>query len=143
MLGRLVIDLESMLMGRSPEIDLEDKDKIFIPRKQQMVTVVGEVNGSNSHQYKQSLGISDYISLSGGFSSFGDTDNIYIVKSDGSTFSYSNLTDGFFRGSSQIQAGDTIVIPFQAEKFGQLRAASEVTQIIYQMAIAAAAVNSF
>ena len=143
LLGRLVIDLESMLMGRSPEIDLEDKDKIFIPRKQQMVTVVGEVNGSNSHQYKQSLGISDYISLSGGFSSFGDTDNIYIVKSDGSTFSYSNLTDGFFRGSSQIQAGDTIVIPFQAEKFGQLRAASEVTQIIYQMAIAAAAVNSF
>jgi len=143
LLGRLVIDLESMLMGKSPEIYLEDKDKISIPRKHQMVTVVGEVNGSNSHQYKQNLGVSDYISLSGGFSSFGDIDNVYIVKSDGSTYSYSKVTGGFFRGSSQIQPGDTIVIPFQVEKFGQLRAASEVTQIIYQMAIAAAAVNSF
>jgi len=143
LLGRLVVDLESMLMGRSPEIHLEDKDKISIPRKPQMVTVVGEVNGSNSHQYKQNLGISDYISLSGGLSSFGDTDNIYVVKNDGSTFSYSNVRGSFFRGSSQIQAGDTIVIPFQAEKFGQLRAASEVTQIIYQMALATAAINSF
>ena len=77
LLGRLVIDLESMLMGKSPEIYLEDKDKISIPRKHQMVTVVGEVNGSNSHQYKQNLGVSDYISLSGGYSSFGDTDNVY------------------------------------------------------------------
>ena len=142
-LGRLVIDLESMLTGKSPEIYLEDKDKIFIPRKHQMVTVVGEVNGSNSHQYKQNLGVSDYISLSGSFSSFGDEDNVYIIKSDGSTYSYSKVTDGFFRGSSQIQPGDTIVVPFKAEKFGELRAASEITQIIYQMAIAAAAVNSF
>jgi protein involved in polysaccharide export with SLBB domain len=145
LLGRLVIDLESMLMGKSPEIYLEDKDKIFIPRKHQMVTVVGEVNGSNSHQYKQNLGASDYISLSGGFSSFGDTNNVYIVKSDGSTYSYSTVKGGFFRDSSQIQAGDTIVIPFQAEKFEQLRlrAAGEITTIFYQMAIAAAAVNSF
>ena len=81
--------------------------------------------------------------MSGGYSSFGDTDNVYIVKSDGSTYSYSNLTGGFFRVSSQIQAGDTIVIPFKAEKFGELRAAAEITQIVYQMALAAAAVNSF
>ena len=144
LLGRLVIDLESMMIGNSPEIDLEDKDKIFIPRKHQMVTVVGEVNGSNSHQYKQNLIVSDYISMSGGLSSFGDTDNVYIVKIDGSTYSYSNnISGGFFRESFQVESGDTIVVPFQVEKFGALRATTEITQIVYQMALAAAAVNSF
>ena len=64
LLGRLVIDLESLLMGKSPEIYLEDKDKIFIPRKHQMVTVVGEVNGSNSHHYKEDHSVADNISLS-------------------------------------------------------------------------------
>ena len=141
LLGRLVIDLEPLMDDRSQEVLLEDGDKLHIPRLQQMVTVVGEVNGSNSHQYDSQLSISDYIELSGGFTTFGDTSNIYVVKSNGSTFTFSN-DGGFFR-SSKLEAGDTIVIPFQADKFSSLRATTEITQIVYQMALAAAAVNSF
>ena len=132
-----------MMQGRSPDVLLQDADSIHIPTTQEMITVVGEVNGSNAHQYNPQLGILDYVSLSGGLTSFGDTSNIYVVKSDGSTVSYSNLTGGFFRTSSQLQAGDTIIVPFQADRFGQIRATTEITQIIYQMALAAAAVNSF
>ena len=108
-----------------------------------MITVVGEVNGSNAHQYNPQLGVLDYISLSGDLTSFGDTSNIYIVKSNGLTVSFGNVKGGFFRTSSQLEAGDTIIVPFQADRFGQLRATTEITQIIYQMALAAAAVNSF
>jgi len=42
-----------------------------------------------------------------------------------------------------LQSGDTIVVPLQVQPFSGAKAATELTQIIYQMAIAAAAVNSF
>jgi len=142
-MGRLVIDLESIMQEKSPDVILQDKDSIHIPPKQDMIQVVGQVNGTNAHQYNSQLGVLDYISLSGGVTSFGDTSNIYIVKSNGLTISFGDVSGAFFRSSSQLEAGDTIIVPFQADKFGQLRATTEITQIIYQMALAAAAVNSF
>tara|TARA_B100001142_G_C14348977_1_gene661296 strand:- start:9423 stop:12305 length:2883 start_codon:yes stop_codon:yes gene_type:complete len=142
-MGRLVINLESMMQGTTPDVLLQDADSIHIPSLQEMITVVGEVNGSNAHQYSPQLGVLDYISLSGGLTSFGDTSSIYVVKSNGLTVSYSDVKGGFFRSSSQLEAGDTIIVPFEADRFGQLRATTEITQIIYQMALAAAAVNSF
>ena len=42
-----------------------------------------------------------------------------------------------------LEAGDTIVIPMNIQPFSGVKATTEISQIIYQMAIAAAAVNSF
>ena len=51
---------------------------------------------------------------------------------------------GFFRGASfGLEAGDTIVVPLEVKPFSAITATTEITQIIYQMALAAAAVNSF
>jgi polysaccharide export outer membrane protein len=143
-LGRLVIDLDGILSGKIEDIILEDGDKLHIPKKIQSISVIGEVFVSNSHLFKKDLGIDDYISLSGGLTSFADESNLYLIKSDGSVVSPSQLTSGFFRGgSSELAPGDTIVIPLQVQPFSSIRATTEVTQIIYQMALAAAAVNSF
>ena len=88
--------------------------------------------------------IQDYISLSGGVTSFADNNNIYLIKSDGSIVSSSKISSGFFRASgSIIDPGDTIVVPLEIQPFSTIRATTEITQIIYQMALAAAAVNSF
>tara|TARA_Y100001970_G_scaffold211994_1_gene258809 strand:+ start:1228 stop:4089 length:2862 start_codon:yes stop_codon:yes gene_type:complete len=143
-LGRLVIDLDGILSGGIDDIILEDGDKLHIPKKIQSISVIGEVFVSNSHLYKKDLGINDYISLSGGLTSFADEANLYLIKSDGSVVSPSQLSSGFFRGrGSQLAPGDTIVIPLQVQPFSSIQATTEVTQIIYQMALAAAAVNSF
>ena len=52
---------------------------------------------------------------------------------------------GFFRsGSSKsIEPGDTIVVPFTTSTFSGLRAAQDVTTIVYELAVAAAAISSF
>ena len=67
------------------------------------------------------------------------------VKADGSIISPSGVgSSGFFRGRENgLEQGDTIVVPLQIQPFSTIKATTEVTQIIYQMALAAAAVNSF
>ncbi len=141
-LGRLVIDLDSIMNGTSKDIILEDGDSINIPKNKQSISVIGEVFVSNSHIFSDGLQISDYINLSGGPTMFADESNIYLIRADGRILSPSQLNSGFFR-SSDLYPGDTIVVPLQVQPFSGIRATTEVTQIIYQMALAAAAVNSF
>ena len=46
-------------------------------------------------------------------------------------------------GGTGYTQGDTIVVPLEVQPFSGIKATTEITQIIYQMALAAAAVNSF
>lgn len=143
-LGRLVIDLSSIMSGQLDDVTLEDGDTIRIPKRNQSISVIGEVFVSNSHIFEKNLRIEDYINLSGGTTNFADEGNVYLIKSDGSIISPSQLSSGFFRGSrNTLQPGDTIVVPLELESFSGIKATIEITQIIYQMALAAAAVNSF
>tara|TARA_B110000438_G_scaffold298685_1_gene347386 strand:+ start:204 stop:3074 length:2871 start_codon:yes stop_codon:yes gene_type:complete len=144
-LGRLVIDLGAILKGDDVDIRLEDGDTLHIPKLQQTISVIGEVYVPNSHVFKPNLRINDYINFSGGANTFADSDNVYIVKADGSILSPNQLSNsGFFKNKMSIlEEGDTIVVPLEVQPFSAIRATTEVTQIIYQMALAAAAVNSF
>ncbi len=144
-LGRLVIDLESILENQINDLALEDGDTITIPKFKQSISVIGEVFVSNSHIFEENLRIEDYLNLSGGVTPFADKQNIYLIKSDGSILSPSQLMSaGFFRANkSSLEPGDTIVVPLQLQPFSGIKATTEITQIIYQMALAAAAVNSF
>ena len=144
-LGRLVIDLEGIVTGNEDDIILEGGDTLHIPKTQQTVSVIGEVYVPNAHVYRSDFTLTDYINLSGGANSFADQGNVYLVKADGSIVSPSELDqNSFFRGkNSTIEQGDTVVVPLQVQPFSTIKATTEVTQIIYQMALAAAAVNSF
>ena len=143
-LGRLVIDLDSILNGETKDIYLEDKDFINIPKTRESVSIIGEVYFQSTHRYNENLNIEDYIDLSGGATEFADSANIYIINVDGSIVPASQVASGFFRSNtSYITPGSTIVIPLKTQAFSTLNAATDITQVIYQMAIAAAAVNSF
>jgi len=137
-----VLNLDGILSGGSEDIILEDGDTIRIPKVNQSISVIGEVFVANSHIFKNNYTINDYVNMSGGATTFADESSIYIIKSDGSILSPSQISNGFFRQSS-LQPGDTIVVPLQVQPFSGIRATTEITQIIYQMALAAAAVNSF
>ena len=144
-LGRLVVDLEAILDGDPlKDLYLEDGDTLHIPTTQQTVSVIGEVYVTNSHIFKDGLSLDDYINLSGGVTDYADLKSAYLVKIDGSIISPDQLSSGgFFRGNSRLDPGDTIVVPLQLQPFSSIKATTEITQIIYQMALAAAAVNSF
>ena len=144
-LGRLIIDLDAIMDG-SQLLVLEDGDSLHIPIEKQTIAILGEVYVPYSHLYSDNLDLSDYLKLSGGTTEFADLDSTYIIKSDGTIVSSNKLAtnSGFFRGSKSIlQPGDTVIVPVKLQQFDAIKATTELTQILYQMSIAAAAVNSF
>lgn len=140
--GRLVIDLNELLAGPergSGDVILRNGDVLIVPRQRQEVTVLGEVQTTTSHLYRDGLSRNDYISQSGGVTRRADTGQTYVVRANGSVVSAGNR---WFSGVD-VRAGDTIVVPLDTAKMPALPLWQAVTQIVYNIAIAAAAVNSF
>ncbi|WP_161813688.1 SLBB domain-containing protein [Steroidobacter agaridevorans] len=143
--GRLVIDLERSTAARSgseQDIVLKDGDRLLVPRVVQEVTVIGEVQSTTSHLFRNDLSRDDYIAMSGGLTPRADDDHIYVVRADGSVVTRSS-TAWFSGGGVDIKTGDTIVAPLDTERMRPLPFWIAVTTIIYNLSIAAAAVNSF
>jgi polysaccharide export outer membrane protein len=143
--GRLVIDLNRVTSARSGsehDVVLKDGDRLLVPRISQEVTVIGEVQSATSHLFRKELGRDDYIAMSGGLTPRADEDHIYVVRADGSVVTRSGNT-WFSGGRVDIRPGDTIVVPLDTERMRPLPFWIAVTTIIYNLSIAAAAVNSF
>jgi polysaccharide export outer membrane protein len=143
--GRLVIDLKKSMVatpGSEHDIILKDGDRLLIPRVTQEVTVIGEVQSSTSHLYNPNRSRNDYIALSGGTTPRADERRIYVVRANGSVEAREN-NFWFNRGGVEIRPGDTIVVPLDTERMRPLPFWQAVTSIVYNLAISAAAVNSF
>ena len=141
-----MIDVGAIVESRpnsSIDVALRDGDELKIPKLKQEVTVIGEVQTSTSHLYRENFSRDDYVGLSGGTTRKADRGRIYVVRADGSVVSSENA--GWFRRSGQVQMrpGDTIVVPLDTERMPALPLWQAVTSILYNLAIAAAAVNSF
>jgi protein involved in polysaccharide export with SLBB domain len=108
----------------------------------QSVTVVGEVQYATSHVYEPGLSVADYIERSGGENMKADKKRIYVVRANGSVFLPSE-SRWFKRGDNAIQAGDTVVVPLDADRMKKLTLWASVSEIVYRMALGAAAVASF
>jgi protein involved in polysaccharide export with SLBB domain len=144
--GRLVIDVNavtSAAAGSASDVVLRDGDRLLIPKQKQEVTVIGEVQSPTSHFFKAGLSRDDYIGLSGGATRKSDRGRTYVVRADGSVVA--SESGGWFSRSGQIamRPGDTIVVPLDTERLPALPMWQAITGILYNRAIAAAAVNSF
>jgi protein involved in polysaccharide export with SLBB domain len=145
-LGRLVIDLNLQLNSdREDATVVLDGDKLFIPIKPQEVTVGGEVQFPTSHLHVNGNTLNDYIEKSGGFTERSNEDRIVLIKADGEVFARSSNKWFFNKKTSyNVEAGDMIIVPVKIElpsKF--LENLTLSTQIIFQLAMGAAAINSF
>lgn len=142
--GRLVIDLSDVLGGgQASDIRLRNGDALLIPQTVQEVTVIGEVQYATSHLFDGDLDRDDYIGRSGGFTSKADAKRVYIVRANGQVVAKSGSSWLRRVGGTEIRPGDTIVVPIDADRMAPLTLWSSVTQIVYNLAIAVAAVNSF
>jgi polysaccharide biosynthesis/export protein len=140
--GRLVINLQDAIdhPNQVNDIELRPGDTLMVPRARQYVTVIGEVENPTAHIWKPGLSQTDYIQLSGGLTQRADKDRIYVVRADGSVVTREGSR--WFSRGTEVHAGDTIVVPLNAEKLPKLTLWREVTTILYNMAIAVAAVHS-
>lgn len=143
--GRIIIDLPGLMQdeaGGAKDIALRDGDELVVPKLRQEVTVLGEVQAATSHLYTPSLKRDDYIALSGGVTRKADKGRIYVVRANGSVVSERRSL--FTRSYDvAIEPGDTIVVPLDTERMPKLPLWQAVTQIIYNLAVSVAAVNSF
>ncbi|MGH8232528.1 MAG: SLBB domain-containing protein [Steroidobacteraceae bacterium] len=143
-IGRLVIDLKSVLrsrIGSSDDVILRNGDELIVPKQRQEVMVLGEVQDPTSHLYRRRMSRDDYIEQSGGPTRQADRKRIYVVRADGSVDSGSR---GWFHNGEgvDIHAGDAIVVPLDTERLPALTVWSAVTQIMYNLAIAAAEIRA-
>ena len=141
-LGRLVIDLGGILDTTMDDVTIKDGDLLVIPEYRQEISVVGEIQHSSAHLFNRKLNVEDYIDLSGGVNNRADRKRIYIVKADGSV-ALPGRSGWFKRRHMRIEPGDTIIVPLDIDRRRALTVWGEASAIIYQLALGAAAINSF
>ena len=140
--GRMVIDLAAVLSDESYQsVRLQDGDQLIVPTIPQSVSVFGEVQFPTSHLHQPGLTVDDYLQRSGGPTRQADESRVYVVKADGSVM-LPERSQWFGGRSQQLEPGDTIIMPIDVDRLNQLELWTNVSQIVYQMALGAAAVGN-
>jgi protein involved in polysaccharide export with SLBB domain len=122
------------------ELLLENGDIIRVPKHDSLVLVNGEVVFPNAIAHDPKLGLNDYIKRAGGYSQSADTSRVIVAHRDGS---FEEASGGgswnFFGNDSEataIRQGDEILV-LPKVKTKSIEVTRGITQIIYQIAIAA------
>ncbi|MFT5986916.1 MAG: polysaccharide export outer membrane protein [Marinobacter psychrophilus] len=140
--GRMVIDLQAVLSNSDYQsIRLQDGDTLTVPTIPQAVSVFGEVQFPTSHLHVAGLTVDDYLERSGGPTRQADENRVYVVKADGSVM-LPEKSAWFGGRSQQLHPGDTVIMPIDVDRLNQLELWTNVSQIVYQMALGAAAVGN-
>ena len=118
---------------------------MLVPKFSQEVTILGEVRRPTSYLFDPDFSQLDYIEQSGGFKDSADKGDVYIVKAGGEVIMPKRGLFKFRSTENVISPGDTIVVPLDADDtvLRGIPLLSEVSTIIYQLSLGAAAVKSF
>jgi protein involved in polysaccharide export with SLBB domain len=150
--GRLVVGVAplSVLRTAPSNIELEDGDDIFVPEKMATVNVMGSVYNPSSYIYDPKTKLDAYVEMAGGPSENADADKTYVIKVNGSAVSSDKIKPGLFGWNSEayrwevggpsrakLQPGDTIIVPEKVDRLALMRDVKDVTQILFQIAVAA------
>jgi polysaccharide export outer membrane protein len=114
--GRLVIHLHperKEFAGSADDIELRAGDSLTIPKKPQVVVVVGQVYNSNALTYSPGKNVGWYLSRAGGPTQLANKKATFVIRADGSVTSgrEGSMWMGSGALSSPIGPGDTIVVP--------------------------------
>jgi polysaccharide export outer membrane protein len=140
-LGRLVINLPQVIAKNDYDIAIEAGDVLYIPTQNRSINVMGQVQVNSSHMFDSSSSVEDYITQSGGLKKRADDERIYVISSNGSIqmFEESNWFSG--GADSALKPGDSIVVPLDSEYMNNLTLWTTATTIMYNTAVAIAAIS--
>lgn len=139
--GRLVISLPNAInRGGAFDVILRTGDRLIVPRTQQEVSVVGEVNRSTSHLWTPGATVADYIDRSGGYTRLSDEKNVYIIKASGEVVSF-NGARWFFESRKKLEAGDSIVVPFKVIQPNLLLTLRNASQLLFNVSTTLLAID--
>lgn len=122
-LGKVIISDN----GNRANVMLEEGDVVVIPFNTDLIQISGEVMIPQAVVYNPKASVDDYVAWAGGFSDRANDKRIAIVRANG-------LVD--FSENATIQKGDEILVLPKADA-KNIQSVKDITQIIYQIAVAA------
>lgn len=113
--------------GRIADIRLQDGDVITIPEETDSILVTGEVLVPQAAVFAAGRSYEDYIERAGGLTQHADEENVVIVRLNGEVVKASDV---------ELRSGDEIIV-LPAVPTKNLQLATSISQILYQLAVAA------
>jgi protein involved in polysaccharide export with SLBB domain len=144
--GRVIIRLadHGKVAGTLGDVLLENGDRLEVPRKMNVVNVVGRVYNPTGIVFDPARdAVKHYLRLVGGPTESADTDHIFLLKADGSVVTRETADGGlfsFFHGglmNARVEPGDSILVPDKLVQTRFMKDVKDITQILYQIAVAA------
>ncbi|MFT7087415.1 MAG: protein involved in polysaccharide export with SLBB domain [Rickettsiales bacterium] len=108
------------------EFYLEDQDRIYIPKKTNLVSTFGQVAMPSVVSYNKRKKIKYYVKASGGLLNNADEDHIYVRQQNGRIVKASL--------SFRVKAGDEIIV-MPKIKFKTLQLSKDLIDVIFKTAI--------
>ena len=122
-LGKVVVSDKGVIAN----ILLEQGDQIVIPNKTDLIQVGGEVMMPQAVVYNKNASLEDYVAWAGGFTDRADDSRIAVVHANG-------LME--FKDGGDVMPGDQILVMPKVDS-KMMQSIKDITQVIYQVAVAA------
>ncbi|MEY8213627.1 MAG: SLBB domain-containing protein, partial [Colwellia sp.] len=139
--GRLVLNLPKIIKDNDYDVLLENGDVLYVPSLKNSVNVIGQVQVTSSHIFDAALTAEDYLAQSGGSKKRADEDRIYIISANGSIQLMQGSNWFSSDAGSNMKPGDTVVVPLDSEYMNNLTLWTSATTIMYNTAVAVAAIT--
>ena len=138
-IGRMVVDLDFLSLKNQPAMNfrVQDGDELFVPQRPNSISVVGEVLYSSTLGFDPSLGVEDYIDLSGGLKDSADKGKIFIILPNGRS---KLVQRTLFSSGNVLIPGSTIVVSRDPRPFDAINLTQIVAPILADLATSAAAI---
>lgn len=124
--GRIVITEDSW-----QDVILQQGDVIYIPEQTSVISVNGQIRSQGALTYNENMTIGDYIARSGGFLDNADDRDILLIHQNGES--------RLVTTADYVQKGDEIMV-LPKVKTRRVEIARGISQILYQMAVAASVI---
>jgi protein involved in polysaccharide export with SLBB domain len=152
--GRVVLQLSAVEVLKKGNYDLvlEGGDKLEVPPRPGVVSVMGQVYNPTSFVYQPGRDVDSYLQKAGGPDNDAESSEMYIIRVDGTVFSRQQSSFGMHWSdegrqwsfgsflSSPLEAGDTVVMPQKLDRISWMREIKDITQILANVALTAGTV---
>jgi protein involved in polysaccharide export with SLBB domain len=123
--GRVVIDL---LNEGSDLYNVQEGDELFIPERNNVVYVYGEISTEGAVMYSELKDVEYFVQKSGGYKQFADTKSIYLLHPNGESQLYRSQRSIFERtpkSDIRIYPGSIIFVPRELDDSAPRRLAAQ------------------
>lgn len=137
-IGRVVIEADPTVLQVRPELDsiLEAGDKVFMPKRPNFVSVIGDVLNPGAMQFIGGTSSGKYIEQAGGFQNSADEDRVFVVYPNGVAQPLALTVWNY--NPVQVPPGSTLVVPKDPAPLDLLTMVREGSQLLGQLAVTAA-----